>query len=333
MPKKSKHPRFRVHIRKGEAGQVWTSYWYDHRQDGIPDEPLGTDYEAALKKWDEIHFRKPRIAGTLQEAFDRWEKEVLPTYESDETRKGYKRDLKMMTPAFGTAPWVKVTPKKITDYLKARTAKTRGNREMALLSIIWGWAVLQELVERPFPLMRVGGWKNKETPDTFEVTDAIFEAIYENAEPHLKDAMDLATATGMRVKDAVALQITDHRGDILLMKASKTGKPAPYDLTQSVILPALIERRKSHKAMHFFMLTKDSGKRVTLRMLQGAFDRARTKAIKTCPEAAGAVLRYMRKRASKLSGSTEAASKLLQHSSLAVTQRHYPVDEKLRPVR
>lgn len=31
MPKRSKHPRLRVHVKRGKAGQVWTSYWFDNR--------------------------------------------------------------------------------------------------------------------------------------------------------------------------------------------------------------------------------------------------------------------------------------------------------------
>jgi hypothetical protein len=333
MPKKTKHPRLRVHVRRGAGGQIWTNYYYDGRPDGVKDTPLGNDYAAAVVHWRQLHEHKPRIAGTLEEAFSRWAAEVLPTYASAETRKGYGRSLKIITPVFGPATWDQVTPKTITGYLKTRSAKTQGNREMALLSVIWAWAVREELVKERFPLLQQRGWKNKEFADNFEVTDAIFDALYKHAEPHLRDALDLATATGMRVMDVVELQITDHRGDELYMRAHKTGKPAPYDLTKSLILPALLERRRAHKAPHFFVLTKPSGAQVTLRMLQGAFNRARARAIEECPEAAGAKLRYMRKRASKLAGSLEAAQKLLQHDDIATTRKHYPVGEKLRPTR
>ena len=45
-------------------------------------------------------------------------------------------------------------------------------------------------------------------------------------------------------------------------------------------------------------------------------------------------LRYMRKRASDLASDVQAASKLLQHSDVAVTQRHYTTKAtKLEAVR
>lgn len=70
---------------------------------GESDIGLGTDYDEALKKWDEIHNRKPRIAGTLLEAMEAWEKEALPTYQNTETKAGYRRQLNRLKPAFGAA--------------------------------------------------------------------------------------------------------------------------------------------------------------------------------------------------------------------------------------
>ena len=64
------HPRLRSHSRRRKSGKVVTYYFYDRRPEGLPDIPLGTDYDAALRQWDEIHNRQPRIAGTLMEAFE-----------------------------------------------------------------------------------------------------------------------------------------------------------------------------------------------------------------------------------------------------------------------
>lgn len=335
MPKKTPYPRLRTHVRKGAAGQRWVSYWYDMRADGLPDVGLGTDYAEALKRWDELHNRKPRISGTLQEAFDGWRKDVLPNYTSEETRKGYALNLKTIEAWCGGMTWDAVTLKLLKEYLRKRTAKRQANKEMAVLSIVWNWARTEGMTTLPWPAhgMSRSRWKNKEQAREFEVTDAIFDAIYKHAEPHLRDALDLATATGLRVKDVVKMQITDVRGEVLAAKAGKTGKRGDFDLTMSAVLPALIERRKAHKALHFYMLTMPTGRQVSLRMLQSAFARARELAAKDLPEAGGAWLRDMRKRASLLTGDLEAASKLLQHSGTAVTAKHYPVGAKLKPAR
>lgn len=93
MPKRSKHPRLRVHIKRGKAGQVWTSYWFDNRGTVQPDVPLGTDYDAALLRWAELRQGALRITGTVEEALRRYERDVLPHLKA-ETAKGYTKSLR-----------------------------------------------------------------------------------------------------------------------------------------------------------------------------------------------------------------------------------------------
>jgi hypothetical protein len=336
MPKKTPFPRLRSHVRKGAHGQVWCSWYYDGRPDGEKDTPLGSDYEQAIVRWRELHEHKPRIAGTLQEAFERWSVEVLPTYSSIETRKGYARSLKIITPVFGPATWDQVTPKTITGYLKTRSAKTQGNREMALLSVIWAWAMTEELVKDKFPLLGVRGWKNKEQPRESEVTDAIFAALYTAADPMIRDCMDLATATGLRLTDCRTVQIPP--GDVLRVRSSKTGKAAEFSLADSPVLARLVETRRTLSCSHLMLLTTPSCKPVSARMLRDRWDEAREKAAQAHPELADELramyLRDMRKRSADLAGSLEEASALLQHSNPALTARHYRTKAvKLKPVR
>lgn len=338
MPRKSKYPRLRVHVRKGKAGQVWTSYYFDMRQEGKPDIPLGQDYPEALKKWDELHNKKPRIVGTIQEAFDAWEKDVLTGYASAETRKGYTQNLKNLRPVYETATWDGITFPMLKQYLKKRTAKTQGNREMALFSIIWRWAYGEGYTTLPWPAagMERSKWKNQERPRQFEVTDALFVAVYAEAPPTLKDAMDLATATALRLTDCRT--VVCPAGDQLTLRSSKTGKSASFDVSSSAVLTRLVSSRRSVKADHLMLLSTPSGRKVSARMLRDWWDEAREKAAKANPDIAADLrrmfLRDMRKRASDLAGSLSEASALLQHDSEALTAKHYRTKPtKVRPVR
>lgn len=54
MPKASDFPKFRVAVKRGKAGQTWTSYSYDRRSTGQPDILLGTDRDLALAAWRAI---------------------------------------------------------------------------------------------------------------------------------------------------------------------------------------------------------------------------------------------------------------------------------------
>lgn len=338
MPKPAKYPKFRTRIRTGADGKVWVSYAYDMRGAGQPDVSLGTDRDAALAKWAEIHFDRPRIAGTLEEAFRGWEVAddgLLDPARKPETRKGYAKCLRMLRPVFGPARWEEVTFKVLKDYIKARTAKTRGKQEMQVLSVIWGWARTEDLTAIPYPAadMERSQWKGPTTTRQVEVSDAAFLALHKHADQTLRDALDIATATGLRVMDVLDLRMSDVRDGELVSTAGKTGKHGDYDLAASVVLPPIIERRKAMRGVeHVFLLAAGRG-RVTYPMLARRFVKARAAAAKECPEVAGLILRDMRKRASQLTGSLQEASKLLQHSSLSVTRRHYRQGDKLKPVR
>lgn len=340
------HPRLRSHSRKRKSGRVVTYYFYDMRPDGRPDVPLGTDFDEALKKWDEIHNKAPRVAGTLEEAFSGWETDKesgLPSYTNAETKRGYSKNLRQLRPVFGEATWDQIDLPALKAYLRARTAKTQGNREMSLLSIIWNWARGEGMTALPWPAagMERSRWKNEEQPREFEVTPELFAAVYAEADQTLRDCMDIASATGMRLTDA--RQVLLPAGDLLRLKASKTGKKADFDLSLSQVLPELVERRRKVKASHLMLLSTPTGRPVSARMLRDRWDEARAAAATRADEAGNAefaaairamYLRDMRKMASDLAADEAEAAKLLQHSSIDLTRRHYrTAGARLKPVR
>jgi hypothetical protein len=147
--------------------------------------------------------------------------------------------------------------------------------------------------------------------------------------------MDLASATGLRLTDCRTVQIPP--GDVLRVRASKTGKNAEFSLNDSPVLARLVSERRKISAPHLKLLTTSRNTPVSARMLRDRWDEAREKAAKAHPELADELramyLRDMRKRAADLAGSLQEASDLLQHSSKAVTARHYTSRTKLRPVR
>lgn len=342
----NKFQNLRSHTRKRKSGRVVTYYFYDRRQDGERDIPLGTDYEQAVAKWEEIRQGGPRVVGTLEEAFRAWEadKETgLLSYQNSETRDGYAKCLRKLRPVFAAATWESVELVHLTGYLRRRTAKTRGNREMALLQIIWNWARKEGYTTAHWPAagLEKSRWKNPENAREFEVTDDLFEAVYCAGDQVLQDAMDIATATGMRIKDTIIVPLPD--GDLLRLTANKTGKKADFDVSLSEVLPGLIKRRRSIRAHHQMLLSTATGRPVTYTMLRSRWEFARELAALNAdaagePQLAAAIramiLRDMRKRASDLSESDEAASQLLQHSSVTLTRKHYRTKvTRLKPVR
>jgi len=338
-----KNPKLVVRVRKRKSGKVTTYYYYDRRADGMPDEPLGSDHETALAKWHEIHNNAPRIAGTLEEAFGRWEAEMLPTYENQETKRGYSKSLKKLRPVFGQATWESIELRHLKTYLSKRTAKTQGNRELSLLSIIWNWSRTEGLTNMPWPAagMEKVKWKNRERARRFEVTDEMFAWVYAEGDQVLKDCMDVATSTGLRLTDVRTIPLPP--GDLLRLTANKTGKDADFDMSLSAVLSDLVTRRRAMRATHGMLISTPTGRAVSASMLRDRYEAARSKAAlkaeaENRPALATAILsmfmRDMRKRAADLAEDLEGAAKLLQHGSTKTTQKHYRTKAtQLKPVR
>lgn len=335
------YPRLRSHSRKRKSGKVTVYYFFDRRPEGLPDIPLGTDFDAAVKRWDEIVNRAPRVAGTLEEAFGAWEEAALPEYDNLETRRGYAKSLKQLRPIFGESAWGDIDLPALKSYLRARSAKTQANREISLLSIIWNWARGEGYTKLPWPAagMERSKWKNPEKPRKIKVRDDMWEAIRYEGDQVLRDCMDLGAATGMRLTDCVSVLLP--KGDLLHLEASKTGKEAEWDMSLSATLPELLLRRRAMTVNHLMLLSKENGDPVKTRQLGYRWDVARTRAAVKAGIAndddlvrqiRALYLRDARKRAAQKSGSLREASELLQHDSERLTERHYGGVRRLKPV-
>jgi hypothetical protein len=351
MPKISKYPRFRSVTRKGAGGKVWVYYRYDMRSEGKPDVQLGTDYPTALAKWDELHNKKPARAGFIQEGIDLWRERVLigtkdspSPYTNKETRRDYTRHLKRIEEWCGHKTWGDVTVPVMRTYLRERKGKTQANRELSVLSIVWNFSRLEGLTTLPWPAagLEKSGWKNPEKAREFEVTDELFNAVYAKGDQILKDAMDLASATSMRITDVRTIPLPP--GDTLKLKASKTGKKTDFTISLSQVLPDLIRRRRANKkALHLKLLAAPTGREVSYRMLNDRYVKARAAAADAARKAGdaelaelieGMILRDCRSYASDKAETPEEARQLLQHSDVATTMRHYRTKaDKAKPVR
>lgn len=129
---------------------------------------------------------------------------------------------------FGSAELKMITPGGMRQYLDARDrdkSPKAGNREVALISVAWNWALERDLIDRPNPCSVVR--KNKEEPRTRYVTDKEYAVAYELAAryPYLQPAMEMAYLCRMRrieVLNAKRSQILDQGFDTLRTKGSRS---------------------------------------------------------------------------------------------------------------
>lgn len=316
-----------------KSGKVWVGYYYC--AEGGKEIPLGTDLFEAKRRWAELDCKPlPRECRTLGDIFDRYEREIVPG-KALRTQKDNRSELKQLRAAFGDAPIDAITPHVIAQYRDKRSAKTRANREIALLSHVFNIAREWGLTDKENPC--AGVRRNKERPRDYYATEEVWQAVYYQGGQELQDAMDLAYLTGQRPADVLAMRRDAIIGDFLLVKQGKTEKKLRIRLEANgertglgELVSRLLERNKQHLSPYLVVTPK--GMRVSWPMLRVRWDTAREKAATEAERAKNKALahrirefqfRDIRPKAASEIDDLSAASKLLGHSKEQITEKVY----------
>lgn len=332
-------PRMIKRERKLKSGRIWIGYYYNGRdeQGKRKEIPLGSDLDEARVEWARLERQtQPKLMRLMGAVFDRYEREIIPT-KSPRTQHDNRAEMKQLRKAFDQAPIDVITPQVVAQYRDARTAKTRGNREIALLSHVWNIAREWGLTDKENPCTRVR--RNKEKVRDYYAGEQVWAAVYQAAPPELRDAMDLAYLTGQRPADTIKMATTDITGDYLLVGQNKTDKRLRIRLRDGeaatglgVFLDGLMERRALAGIRTSTLITNANGLRMSAAMLRNRWDEAREAAAKAAEEKGDVPLagqiRQFQFRDIRPKAATEIedlghASKLLGHTKEAITQRVY----------
>lgn len=161
------------------------------------------------------------------------------------------------------------------------------------------------------------------------VTDAEFRAVWDKADPTLRDAMDIALLTGQRPADVLKIQRDDIRDGALFVAQNKTGTKRAIEIVGE--LATVVERITSRLRVRrsAFLIQDDSGKPLSLLALRGRFDKTR--------KAAGVSFQFRDIRAKTASDAGDLAhsQRLLGHKNREMTE-HYVrerVGQRVRPLR
>ena len=336
-------------IRKGKAGQIWTSYYYSGRDaaGNRKEIPLGADLDQAKVEWARLERKAPLKPNHLMGyVFDRYEKEIIPG-KSLRTQSDNYKELKQLRKAFESAPIESITPQVVAQYRDARTAKVRANREIALLSHSFTIAREWGLTDKANPCFGVR--RNKEKPRDFYAGEIVWNAVYTEAVQELKDAMDLAYLTGQRPADVLKIATTDLNNGFLLIGQGKTEKRLRLRLEDagiqsglSAFIDNLLERRALNGVRTSTLITNASGLRMSQQMLRNRWDDAREKAaIKAGADGDSALavsIRQFQFKDIRPKAASEIelghASRLLGHSTEEMTKKVYRrVGEIVRPTK
>lgn len=319
--------------RPRKNGTVWVGYYY--RDANGKELPLGGDLDKARLKWAELEAKaKPADLKIMQGIFDRYERDIIPK-KAPRTQKDNRAELKHLRKGFEGAPVDAITPSMVAQYRDARTAKTRANREIALLSHVFNMAREWGFTDRENPC--AGVRKNKEKVRDYYANDMVWAAVYGQAPQELKDAMDLAYLTGQRPADVIAMKKEDVEGDFLTVQQGKTSKRLRIQMqtdgvknSLGLLIDNITARNKHHISQHF-VLSK-TGMRVSQQMLRNRWDDAREAAVALAASEGRAgdaekirqfQFKDIRPKAASEITDIADASLLLGHSEQEITKRVY----------
>lgn len=236
-------PHFRIRKRGGK-----TYYFYDHGGKPRREEPLGSDYGLAIKKWAEIEHASalpPAAVVLFQHVADAYRRDVIPT-KASRTQRDNLIELAKLLEFFNDppAPLDAITAGDVYDYMKWRkAAPVRATREKALLSHIWNFARRERYTNLPNPC---AGIKGVTAGRDAYIEDDAYMAIWQAGSAILRDAMDLAYLTGQRPADVLKMAETDIRDDVLRVRQGKTGAKVRVSVAGS--MPELLDRIRARKA-------------------------------------------------------------------------------------
>jgi len=322
---------FRARVQK--SGKT---YYYFDTGNGGKEIPLGPDYVIAVKKWTELQTYEPaeNIADFMQLA-RMYEEKVIPT-KAKRTQATNKYDLKHLKKFFGEpepAPLDQIKPHHIHKLLEHHKAHpTTANRLKRLFSHMFNMARAWGYTDKENPVKGIEGFE-LEGRD-YDVTDAVYKAVWMAGSWPLRDAMDLAYLTGQRPGDTVSMTIRDIVDGKITVKQGKTKKKLRI-LVEGELKTLLerIERRKAgYKIYSASLVVNEHGMQMTQGVLATHFEDAREAAAKAeKDEQAAAKIRGMwfydlRAKAADDTAdksSEQAAADLLGHDSVRTTQKHY----------
>jgi len=281
--------------------------------------PLGSDLNEARRKWAVLEGQaEDPNDRTFALIAKRYRREVIPT-KARLTRRDNERELEKLEAVFGPVPIDSIRPADVREYMDIRgqQARTRANREKALLSHIFNHARAWGYTNAPNPCAGIRG--HKEAGRDRYVTDDEYRAVWTAADDDLRDAMDLALLTAQRPADVLKMNRDDVKDGALWVTQNKTGKKLRIAIVGELatVVDRLLNRAREKTGPA--LIQNGAGERLTYHAMRSRFDKARI--------IAGVDFQFRDLRAKAASDTDDLAhaQKLLGHKTRGMTE-HYTRD-------
>jgi integrase len=194
-------------------------------------EKLDNDYAKAMSRWAEL-LESPTECVTVSDLLNRYLLEVVPG-KAPRTQEDNRQEIRFLRSFFGDMAITQVAPQHIVAYVNERRAKTRANREVALLSNAFNKARLWGVYDGQNPCS-VPGIRNSEKARNRYVTDEEIEKFKEVAPEWLANYVELKLMLGLRKQDMLCLSWSSVTENDILVMTRKTSKPLRIVLTEEV---------------------------------------------------------------------------------------------------
>lgn len=293
--------------------------------------PIRQDDEGAMYRWvgERLKPIDNRPMKTMNDAFDRYERETLPTL-APRTMRDYRRHLKVLRKEFGHRRPSDIKPKDIGLFLDVDKGKIQRNRMVAVLSAVYTKMVGRWWMADSNPCLKVE--RNPSKPRDRNVTDAEFMAVYKRHGPRVQIAMDLALLTGQRQGDLLRLKWSQVTPEGVTFRQSKTGKRLMVELSPA--LEAVLQRARAQlpNLPREYVLRRRDGKPYSENGFRAIWQRVMRKHVRAGGERF--TFHDLRAKSGSDSETIQAAYERLGHTSQAMTRRVYDRGvRKVKPLR
>lgn len=304
------------------------AYYYVHHDKRW--ERLGTSRIEALAQYHRMADSPQRIM-KISDLIDRYMKEISPL-KAETTHESEIAAARNLNEALGHIPPTQLTTRMVYEYMdmRGKTAPTRTNREIALLShmfkkgIRWGASDFNPVV---------GVERNKEKPRTRYVTDNELRAFQSVCPEWMALYCELKYYTGLRKTDMLDLQWSKIDEVGIHVKVSKTSGNFVFLNTPKTLetLEKIKEYYRDICSPYVFPTQK--GTKYTDAGFRAIFYRAMQKTLEKNLISESFREPDIRAKTGSDSESSAAAKTLLGHSTKKTTNRHYRrLPEKVTPL-
>jgi integrase len=252
------------------------------------------------------------------------------------TQREYLRQLQpegRLVQVFGSAKLHQVKPHMIGDYLDRHPASVAANREIALFSKMYRYAMRKGwAVNNPCS----GIERNKERPRSRYVQDWEFAAVRAIASPVIQIAMDIALLTGLRLGDILRIQRKDYDCEELRVGESKTDTKVRFTMTDTLYAALDVHKHLRGNVRSLYVVHNTKGRQYTDSGFKSNWQKLMRRAVKEKVIKERFTFHDLRaKHATDKDEERLNAQLALGHATPATTKAYlrHPLGRKVRPLK